>query len=475
MPGPTQTFLEGLSPTTTLPDLIEKLMAQPWFITAGLLAVLGPIAMAAMAPIQTFLTQEGYSVDPNVELTPPVLADLVVRGMITMADATARAARYGINAERFQLMVNDTGDSPALQQLADMFHRGLIPLDGAGADAVTVEQGILEGRVRDKWVDAIKGIMTIWPTIGQTVIAAIRNQLSMADAQALYAKIGGEPQFFQLLYDISGNPPSALDAARLARRGLIPKEGTGPSVTSFRQAVAEGDTKDKWGDALWALSEYFPPPRTIVALVRAGTITDQQALQYMEMAGASPQLAAAYIHEGHTPRTATAKVLAESIVHALYTDLLIDLATATTMLEALGFDAQDAGFILAVWDMELHAKALTSAIAKLRALFISRHISVNEATAELAKLELPAKQATDLIGIWTMEQRASIKLPTEAQVAAAVKKTILTSDQGLQLLYDMGYTEFGAWLVLSEQLGEKLPNPPAIPAPLSAAAAAGGA
>ena len=71
----------------------------------------------------------------------------------------------------------------------------------------------------------------------------------------------------------------------MARRGIIPWDGEGAGVVSFRQAFLEGPWRNKWEPYFRSLADYIPPPRTVTAMVREGAMTDADALKWYRAAG----------------------------------------------------------------------------------------------------------------------------------------------------------------------------------------------
>ena len=68
--------------------------------------------------------------------------------------------------------------------------RGVNPEGGNGADAVTFEQGIAEGRLKDKWTAMMKGLAQEWPTPTDALAALLEGQVSEEEGRALYERFG---------------------------------------------------------------------------------------------------------------------------------------------------------------------------------------------------------------------------------------------------------------------------------------------
>lgn len=445
------------------------------------------IARALLGPLFTQIEYDINNNSPIIELTPPELADLVVRGVIANEpDAAARARVYGLTAGKFDEMVKLAGEPPGLVQVLEWWRRGYLPLDGP-VGAPSVHEAIRTSRIYDYWTPTIEKAQFQPPGPADAVNAVQRNQISLDEgiAMAYFAGLGvaslavpagsdttDTATAFQVLLNTRGNPPSPGELAELVRRQIIPLGDTNPATKSpnpqeisFAQGIYEGDSKDKWLPGYAALIPYYPPPRTITTLLRTGAITVAQATQYFEFAGLSPQLADAYIASASSAKTTATKNLNEAAVEQLYIDKLIDEPTALTMLEALGYNPTEAGYLLQSAGLRQTLADLNKNIGRVGTYYIAHRIDQPTASTMLANLGLPPAQITALITGWTIDRDANIKRLTPAQIADAWEYGVLTQDQAQAALEADGYTAFDAYTLLSIKAKQALPNPPPQPAP----------
>lgn len=425
---------------------------------------------ALLAPMITDLTQimNELSVHAGVHqvLTPAELADMVVRGIIDPANAQSVAAASGTDGNDFTLMVESAGEPPGLEFLLEAWRRGYLGWDDTGPEAPSVERGIRTSRVYNYWADVIRKMAVVPMGVAEAVDAVVEGQITHDDgAKAAYAN-GIDADTFQVLVNTRGNPPSPMQLVTLYRRGLIPLEGTGPDVTSVQQGIYEGATKDKWWQLLADLAEYLPPARTITALEREGAITAAQAVDLYKKAGLSPELAAIYSAAASHGKTTTHKQLAESAVVQLYEAKLITAAQAEPMLTNLGYDTNEAGFVLALADHNVQAKSVTAAVTKIRTLYTGRKIDAAGAKKALADLQVPEGQIGPLMEVWDIEAQANVRDLTEAQIVEAWHYQIMTQDEAVAALGVLGYTPWDAWVLLSvKNKGPLDHQPPRGPGP----------
>ena len=269
-----------------LGDLIGKGSVVEQLVVWGLLnQALG----AALAPALTQLQGDADAAHPLVPLAPPDLADAVVRNYMAFANASAEAARSGMDAERFATLVPLHQDAPGPQQLAAALLRGLIARDGAGPGSTSFAQGIRESRLGDKWVDVIRGLADAVLSPPEAASAVVRNFLPAAEAEAEAAKSGVSPALFAVLRDLAGDAPGPQQLAEALRRGAIPEAGRGAGSVSFEQGIAEGRLADKWAPVIKALAKLWPTPADALNAALKGQVTDAEGRRLYELLGGDLQ------------------------------------------------------------------------------------------------------------------------------------------------------------------------------------------
>lgn len=394
-------------------------------------------------------------------LSPPDAASAVVRNFLTMAEGQSAAAKSGVDAGTFATLVALSGDAPGPQQLAEALRRGAIQAAGTGIDSTSFQQGIAEGRLSDKWAPVIQALSTLWPTPVDALDAALKGQVSAAEGESLYVKLGGDPQFYQWLLDSQGSGPSPLEAADWARRGIIPWDGTGPSVTSYAQAVKESRYRDKWADAYKAQAEYILPPLSVITLLKDGAITKEQATSLLQQRGATPEIIAALIAEADATSLSQYRGLSESAALQMYYNRLISEADITSILESLHVSKQVIPLVLAYVDLQKAIAQQNSAVSRIGTLYATRKITEQTAKASLIQLQVPGAAVNDIVKTWQLENSINVKTLTESQIVDAWEYQVLTQQEAETELANIGYTPFDAWVLLSNKAKAALPGRPA--------------
>lgn len=417
--------------------------------------VLGQIAQAVLGPVLVEVQQDVAGRISRVALSPADAATAVLKGYMTFAEGAKEASLNGLEGDRFQFLVDSQGEPPGLETLLEWARRGIIPWKGTGAEAVSLEQGVLESRIKPKWTGAIEAARYGVLEPGQAVAAKVRGNLPDAAALKAAEEAGVSPEHFEVMVHNAGNPPSPGELLELARRGIIPWDGVGPDVLSFQQGIYEGDSKDKWEPPMRRLGDYVPPPRTVTALLREGTINEELARTLFTWAGLSPELADAYIAAASKHTTVAAKDLTRSEVLQLYADGQLTAAQAEADLVKAGMPRDQAQELVKLQDIKRDQRLQTQVIGRIRTLYLAHHVSRQDALAALEAAGMDQATVTHLLTLWEVEATIPTERISAAQIEAAVYYEILKPEQGIAGLVSLGFSEWEAWFAIEVRLHGK--------------------
>ena len=403
----------------------------------------------------------------QVLLSPPDAASAVVRNFLPIAEAQAIAEQSGVSAASFATMMRLAGDAPAPGQLAEALRRKVIPETGTGANVVSFRQGIAEGRLADKWEPMIKALAQIWPTPTAALEALLKGQVTHGEAVRLYEQFGGDPQFFDLLYNTQGEAPSPLELIAMANRGYIPWDGLGPQEVSYAQGFHEGRWRNKWSPVYRKFAVYVPPESTVVTLLSHGAIDPATAAQLLRKQGMDATLIEAYLDEAATEALSGYRGATVATVLTSYHERIISAATAKTILASLHVTPSAIDLLLAYINAERDFAAVNSAVTRVQRQFATRKITERTAHQSLVTLGIPAENIGPMIAAWTVENSIAVRVLTEAQILKAWKLEILSRPEAETELENIGYTPFDAWVLLSSEHGAAIKDRPAQgPAPV---------
>ena len=470
-----------------------------WQVLAQIVSTLG-------SPFFTELQKLANSRTPVVDITAGQAAEAGVRGFITRETAEQIARNSGINTEQFDVLwrLAQQYPSPADAALAvvrtfwtedqareilqlngldpkyvdllkylaaepippeaaaEALRRGIIPEDGP-AGQPSYMAAIREGRIGNQWADVIKKLATQWPTAADILEAYLEGQIETRDeAIAKYQQVGGDPQWFDLLFNTRGSAPTPLEAAQMANRGIIPwtRQKDPAEDVSFEQAFLEGPWRNKWLEPYRQLAVYIPPPRTITTLIHDGVITDEQALQWYKATGMTDETAAAYVASAHVSKTAANRDLTVSQLIQLYEAQIIPRDKVVESIQHLGYDAQESEYIVELADVRFSLRAINAAVSKIQTLYVGHKISRAVAQAVMSQLGLPGDQVTNILAVWDLEAAANVRQLTPAQIVDAFHYGIIDQAEAQAELESIGYLPHDAWLLLSIKEKQALPNEP---------------
>lgn len=380
-----------------------------------------------------------------------------------------QAAQQGVSKQHMDLAASIVGLPPALQELFELWRRGVIDIDA-------VKTGLREGDFRDDWIDRVVNLAHTWATPLDFVRAAVQEQLTYADAAEWATKTGldtttsvpvktggGEqtPDMFGLLYAISGRPPGPQELAAMAHRGIIPWEGVGAGETTFQQGIAESDVKTKWTDKLRALSTYVPPPAEIGALLERGAITSEDAVKLWEQRGVPTALANGYRFIAQQQHVGQDKLLARSDILTGLFDGLFSETQAKEMLALLGLTGQVADDLISITQFRRNIKAINTVVTRVANVYMSYRMTATDAKRALVGAGVDPAQADELLHTWEQFRIQPVRLPTVMQIGYAVRNQTLTIEQAMTEMERLGYQPRDAAIALQEGAKIKIsPLPP---------------
>lgn len=410
--------------------------------------IAGQVIASALAPFIALSQQTSLSTFPVIPLSPADAAEAVLRTVWTEDQGKAEALLSGVNGNRFDVLYKLAGNAPGPEELAVALRRGII-------SDQQYRLGIAQGRLRNEWGDTIKALAVQQPSPEAALAAYLEGQITEADARAKWAAFGGDPANFDWMFNTQGQAPTPVQALEMANRGIIPWTGTGPGVVSFQQAFLEGPWRNKWLDPFRQIGVYLPPPRTVVAMLRAGSISTALATSWLTKQGLPQEAVAAYIADASAQKTSGSKDLSQTIIVDLYRDRIITKAVAATDLQGLGYDATEANFILAVTDAQISQRFLSMAVSRIHSRYIAWRIDKSTAVKALTSLGVDSTNQSDLLSYWDIERTDNTPTLTPSQIAKAYKDAIIDRTTTYTMLEQHGYDKQTAWIFVSQYLGAK--------------------
>lgn len=370
----------------------------------------------------------------RVIASPADLADMTVRGIKAEGEAAVVAAQSGVNASDFHDLTLLTGEPPGLQQMLEGYRRGFI-------DRATLERGIRQSRYRDEWIPLLEKLRYVPISVADAVNAVVQNHISTAEASSIADQNGLEPGAVSTLIETAGEPLSRTEMSELVNRG----EAT---EAEFTQAMRESRVKDKYIPLAFALRRRIPPAREISTALSHGAIDQPTAIRKIMDYGYSQQDAEIIVKSAAHLKVAAHKANITSAVLAAYEEFLIPRSEALSLIEQMSYDKSEAEFIIEGADFRQSAKIVNQAVSSVRSHYVARRITRTVASGELDALGIPTANRDYLLRVWDLEQSVNVRVLSEAEILKAVKKSLITPEDGLTRLQNLGYSADDATLLL---------------------------
>jgi hypothetical protein len=380
--------------------------------------------------------REAYKRDVGLPLTPDEYALALLKGNVRYAEAQQGAYLGGVDQPDFDIMVANTGEPPGTEQMLEAYRRQFI-------DQARLERGIRQSRVRDEWIDVIEKLRYSPMSVADAVQAVVQNHMDQGTAESIAQQNGLEPGQIDILFQTAGEPLSRTEMEQLYNRGKV-------TQADVEQALRESRLKNKYTADAFALHERLLEPRMLSEAVHDGGMTHAEAIKEAMNYGFTVPRATVLVNSASRRKLQAHRERVVAAAQSLYQDSAITRGQLIALAQSMGYEAAEAEFIAEASDLHRQARDVSSAIAAIRSRVIARHIDAHEASGLLDSLGVPAGQRDHLIGLWTIEEAANVRVLTPAQIVKAVKKELITPDDGGTRLMALGYSHDDAQMLLLE-------------------------
>lgn len=427
-----QEVLDNPGTPEHLKELLTQIGAPEHFSSSLLIgvavgAIIGPVLGSAVAPYVQDISNKAWSTNPAAPLSPALLAEAVLKGVYTDAGvAETEAALSGTSADRFATMVATAGQAIGIEQALLLYRRGDI-------DQAELKRVVQYSNIRDDFLPDILKLQYVPPSAGEAITGALKGHLTDADAQTKLGQAGIDPTNYTWMKASAGRPPGIDQMLNLWNRGVA-------TQADVEAAVKQSDINDTYLPFIEELRHYFPPPRSVVPMLKSGAITEAQARQLLTYYGVGEPWATAFVTEAQKPASTTVKELSASVVVRLYEQKIIKRADALTRLETLKYNATDADLYLQVADDAVKERFLAAGANRVHGRFITYKITAAEASAALAKEGQPPDAAAQLMALWTLERDANTSVLTLSQIQQGYHRGIITLAQFVTMVEERGYS-----------------------------------
>lgn len=368
-------------------------------------------------------------------VSPADAALSVLRNTMSQADGERIASQSGLTPESFQILINNTGEPPGTEQLLEGFRRGFI-------DQATLQKGILESRVRDEWIPLLTKLRFVPMSTADAVNATVQDQMSVSDASAIAEQNGLEPGSINILLAAAGEPLSRTEMEELYNRGLVTQD-------QVEQALRESRLKNKYTGLAFQLHTKLIAVSELSHAVRYGSLDMADAVASAMKQGYSKSDAIALVQAASDERLEAFKERIVTAGQTLYTDNIISDTQLTQIIQGMGFNSQQATFLVEAAEFHRNAKTVSQVVTSIRTRYVGHKITEQDASGFLDSAGIPSQQRDQLLQEWTIEANADVRVLTEAQIVKAVNNDLITPDDGTSRLEALGYSSGDAQLLIA--------------------------
>jgi hypothetical protein len=205
----------------------------------GAAFALGVAVGPVLAPAVRELENTAWSTYTTRPLSPGDAAEIVAEDVALQPWGEAEASLTGVDAERFDKLMQAVRNAPDLGSAFELWRRGLV-------DDGDFEHALRKARLEPRWIEPLKALKQV--LLSPADLAMMRQQgfIDPARQYSESALQGVDQERADLLYEVSGLPPGIETALEMLRRSII-------TEAEFAQIVREGHTKTKYTDELLAL------------------------------------------------------------------------------------------------------------------------------------------------------------------------------------------------------------------------------
>lgn len=413
-------------------------------------ATIAPALGAAFAPEIQGIENVAWGKNPTRPLSPEIAAAAVLKGVLTEAEGADRARVSGTDAGQFGVMVEAAGQSIGLAEALLLFRRGQI----TEAHLREIEQ---YSNLNPRFYDDILKLRFGPPPAGEVITGALKGHLDDATAQRLLGEAGIDPANYTWMHQTAGRPPGIQEMLHLWNRGVA-------TEADVDAAVRQSDINTDYLRLVKELRHYYPPPRSIVPMLRTGAITEAQARQLLTYYGVGEPWASAFIAEAHHSSSTNVKELSQAQVVRMYSNRLIGRAAAHAKLVALKYTDDDANLLLDFADDARTERVLNATINKVGTLYVAHKLALNDATHALSSAGVPPAAQHDLFALWDIQRDANVHLPTVAGIVGAYRRGQIGAHTCKVRLLELGVQQSDIGIFVADGF------PPSKPADAQAAA-----
>lgn len=291
---------------------------------------------------------------------PSEVLNAWLEGQITDTEARSRLLETGMDPTWIQTAYNANGQAPTPNELIELWNRGIIPEGGTGPDAISYDQGYLEGPFRNKWAEAYKALRFYLPPPREVTALLREGSITVAQATQFFQDRGLSPALTAIYLQAASHTATAhqreltqAQVVALYEDKLVTHDQAHADLVALRFTPSDADLLLALADKKQAASAAKSAVTRLQNLYLAGTNSLTVTQSALHSLGLTDDNVSNLIATWNLEATTRVKELTEGQIVAAWfyggfgaNDSAAAIGTAVTRLGTLGYSQADALLLL---------------------------------------------------------------------------------------------------------------------------------
>jgi hypothetical protein len=408
---------------------------------------------------QSRVRDQWIPVIEQLRYEPIATADAIeayVKGYITEDQAKSYTQQNGLEPDDFDALALSAGEPLSRTEMTMLWNRGEVSQED-------VANAIRQSRIKDAYIDWALLLKTAPMSTADAIEAYVQGYLSKDNATRIIQMNGLRDEDIDPLMLTAGEPLPKVEMLKLWNRGLVTED-------QVKDALRQSRLKDSYIDTALQLRIELPALYEVRALLANGSLTAEQGTQLLLESGYQTDIVKAIVAGATGEAVAGTKTLTAAQLSTLYQERELSATEYVNELVALGYSQTEAELFETLEDMKWSITARNQVITKIRAQYVGKKITSQQASADLDALQISASMRDQLLDDWNIELATVVKLLTEAQIVDAWQMNLFEHNDpaantqlALNYLINLGYSSADAITLLEIKnkgpLGENAAQP----------------
>ena len=223
--------------------------------------------------------------------------------------------------------------------------------------------------------------------------------------------------------------------------GLDPEQ-IKTDLNTLRELLRIADIPRYWRDRLIAIAYNTLTRVDLRRIYELGLISDEEVLARLMEYGYTKRDAELLLEWFKAEKMPSERDLTKSEVLKLYHYRFIDADKAKELLKGLGYDDDEAEYLILLEDYKLYNEILDERLETLRLLYVRGAIDEQKLYDELAKLNLPDYKIQYELEKAQREKMKAQRIPSKSDLEKMLSSGIITEEEFRESMKRLGYSDY---------------------------------